>query len=410
MSVSDFASTDGQTVSDAIMKGIGQRMKTSNEKTRHRVVVGLVGIIGIFALLGVAQIVVQKRENPPTKIVTQAPENSPAEIVTQIPENPPTVAAPDLELLDFVPVDETPFDRELEPVEDALRATYSRAEGEPTMSTVSEWLKEFQSIPSEKASSKTKALVLYIRMRKAGAGDTVAFVIGDIKPFTGRAGWLLWRKDETTYILNPDAPIEKDGRITPDQLIGTRQSYMPLYAYRGSQKYRTKDTGPRTPWPNEGSPRSNRPAYWKVASTPYDRQMAHIRSVLSTNRKAGPEVSLDTITLWLEELSSIPYSYHMEWQTPAEVMTRVPSDCKGKALTLYQRLKQNSNGNAFFVIGTRPSPSSKTHCWVDWQAPDGAWYVLDPTYLCRPFRLYEVPVGQYVGEYCFTGSEKLKVK
>ena len=76
--------------------------------------------------------------------------------------------------------------------------------------------------------------------------------------------------------------------------------------------------------------------YISVHSTPYDRQMARIRPILSS--AAGhreQNLSFALVNHWIGDLRAIPYGFSMEWKTPEEVQTSAFADCKGKALGLY---------------------------------------------------------------------------
>src|SRR5947209_3198225 len=83
-----------------------------------------------------------------------------------------------------------------------------------------------------------------------------------------------------------------------------------------------------------------------VESTPYDKQMSRIRPVLLTAKgSASRELSIATVNQWMGDLRGIPYGYHIEWKTPAEVQTGEPADCKGKAVALYERMQANGATN-----------------------------------------------------------------
>src|SRR2546423_9176744 len=68
-----------------------------------------------------------------------------------------------------------------------------------------------------------------------------------------------------------------------------------------------------------------------VGSTPYDRQMARIRPVLTTPASKG-EVSISLVNQWMSDLRSIPYGFTAVWKTPAEAQSGAPADCKAKSV------------------------------------------------------------------------------
>ncbi len=116
-----------------------------------------------------------------------------------------------------------------------------------------------------------------------------------------------------------------------------------------------------------------------VNTTPYDRQMTRIHSVLTS--KVGAQknnLTLGLVNQWMGDLRAIPYGFSPEWKTPSEVQTAPVADCKGKAVALYQRMHASGVDNVRLVIGKRTSFSRKTHAWLEWNV-DGANYVLDPT-------------------------------
>ena len=116
-----------------------------------------------------------------------------------------------------------------------------------------------------------------------------------------------------------------------------------------------------------------------VDTTRYDRQMSRIRPVLLGTASASRQVSLAIVNHWVEDLRDIPYGFHMEWKTPAEVESRRPADCKGKAVALYERIQKRGGKNVRLVIGKRAPTSRTTHAWLVWETENGT-YVLDPPF------------------------------
>jgi len=146
-----------------------------------------------------------------------------------------------------------------------------------------------------------------------------------------------------------------------------------------------------------------------VDSTPYDRQMNRIRPVLTSvkSTSAARHVSLSTVNQWMEDLRDIPYGYHMEWKTPSEVESREPSDCKGKAVALYQRMHACGATNVRLVIGKRAPTSRMTHAWLVWETVGGT-YVLDPTFNWMASNSEQISESAYVPLYAYTGRTKYK--
>ena len=78
-------------------------------------------------------------------------------------------------------------------------------------------------------------------------------------------------------------------------------------------------------------------------STPYDHQMARIQPILNTPAPLWHrELSLlSFVNHWIGELRAIPYRFSTEWKTPSELAHEPTGDCKGKAVALYQRMREN---------------------------------------------------------------------
>ena len=73
-----------------------------------------------------------------------------------------------------------------------------------------------------------------------------------------------------------------------------------------------------------------------IKSTPYDKQMSRIRSILDSEiQHGGGHVSLGMVNYWVGDLRSIPYGFTREWKTPAETESGAPADCKAKAVYFF---------------------------------------------------------------------------
>ena len=148
------------------------------------------------------------------------------------------------------------------------------------------------------------------------------------------------------------------------------------------------------------------PVFFAVNSTPYDNQMARVHAVLQRARTGqGTAVSLRLVNHWIESLRAIPYGFSTQWKTPAEVESGAASDCKGKAVALYEKMRSAGASNFLLVIGKRTSSSRSTHAWLEWSTSSGI-YVLDPTINWMAYRIDEVGKDRYVPFYAFSGHHK----
>lgn len=144
-----------------------------------------------------------------------------------------------------------------------------------------------------------------------------------------------------------------------------------------------------------------------VRATPYDRQMARIRSELTIGSgRSATGVSLSTVNHWMSDLRSVPYAYHRVWQTPRQVESGAGTDCKGKAVALYRRMKANGAHNVRLVIGRRTKWSGRTHAWLEWNTARGK-YVLDPTFSANAIPSRQVG-SRYLPLYAYAGGRKFR--
>lgn len=149
--------------------------------------------------------------------------------------------------------------------------------------------------------------------------------------------------------------------------------------------------------------------YITVKSTPYDRQMTRIRSVLTSSTADHKEqnLSLALVNNWIGNLRAIPYGFSMEWKTPDEVRSSTYADCKGKAVALYNAMHDRGATNIRLVIGKRSWTSRKTHAWLEWATTNGT-YILDPTINWSAFRAERAGHSSYIPLYAYAGSEKFR--
>jgi hypothetical protein len=142
--------------------------------------------------------------------------------------------------------------------------------------------------------------------------------------------------------------------------------------------------------------------------TPYDHQMARIQPVLSTPvPPRHRDLSLLLVNHWIGELRAIPYRFSVEWKTPSELAHEPTGDCKGKAVALYQRMRENGAGDLRLIIGRRAPTSRSTHTWVEWTT-ESATYVLDPTINWTAQRMNEIADNSYVPYYAYAGSRRYR--
>jgi hypothetical protein len=148
--------------------------------------------------------------------------------------------------------------------------------------------------------------------------------------------------------------------------------------------------------------------YVNVNSTPYDRQMSRIHSVLVSKTTGGKQnLSLALVNHWIGDLRGIPYGFTMEWKTPEEVQTGAVADCKAKAVALYNRMHSCGAENFRLVIGKRMSTSRKTHAWLEWSTA-GSTYVLDPTINWAACRADRLGRSSYIPLYAYAGARKYR--
>src|SRR6476661_60508 len=142
--------------------------------------------------------------------------------------------------------------------------------------------------------------------------------------------------------------------------------------------------------------------------TPYDHQMARIQPVLNAPTSLHHSVlPLSLVNQWIGELRAIPYSYSMEWKTPSELAHEPTGDCKGKAVALYQRMRENGARDLRLVIGRRAPTSRSTHTWLEWTT-ESATYILDPTIRWTAQTGNEIADNSYVPYYAYTGSRRYR--
>ena len=150
----------------------------------------------------------------------------------------------------FVNVKNTPYDQQMARIRPVLLAAneFAQTRSDLTLGVVDRWSGDLRSIPygftrewktpaetesGAPADCKAKALDLYQRMQASGARN-VRLVIGR---HTSRSrcthAWVEWETEGGTYVLDPTL----NWRAFSADRLG-RNSYIPLYAYAGSRKFR----------------------------------------------------------------------------------------------------------------------------------------------------------------------------
>ena len=153
----------------------------------------------------------------------------------------------------YVTVNSTPYDRQMTRIRPILTSGSARHTEMVSLALVNNWIGNLRAIPygfsmewktpqevqlGAYADCKGKAVALYNSMRSRGV-DNVRLVIGK-RTWTSRKthAWLEWTTTNGTYILDPTINwaafrAERAGR----------SSYIPLYAYAGTKKFRAEANG-----------------------------------------------------------------------------------------------------------------------------------------------------------------------
>jgi hypothetical protein len=147
----------------------------------------------------------------------------------------------------FLSVNSTPYDRQMARIQPVLFSKNSHKEN-LSLGMVNHWIQDLRGIPygfsnewktpaevdsAAFADCKGKAVALYEKMSSCGA-QNVRLVIGHRTPTSRKThAWLEWTTESGNYVLDPT--INWSACRSAD--VGNH-SYIPLYAYAGSRKYR----------------------------------------------------------------------------------------------------------------------------------------------------------------------------
>lgn len=148
----------------------------------------------------------------------------------------------------FLPVATTPYDHQMSRVHAILCAKNTAPKETLSLLLVNQWMQDLRAIPygfsmewktpaevesGLAADCKGKAVALYDMMRSRGA-ENVKLVIGKRSWISQKTHtWLEWTTATGTYVLDPTINWSAE---RAEQLA--ESSYIPLYAYSGSRKYR----------------------------------------------------------------------------------------------------------------------------------------------------------------------------
>jgi predicted transglutaminase-like cysteine proteinase len=148
----------------------------------------------------------------------------------------------------FLAVSSTPYDHQMTRIEPVLTGKASSRTEEVSLGLVNQWMGELRAIPygfsvewktpaevqnGPAADCKGKAVALYQRMHAAGA-QNVRLVIGKRTVLSRKThAWLEWNTEAGTFVLDPTI----NWTACRAERLGNA-SYIPLYAYAGSRKYR----------------------------------------------------------------------------------------------------------------------------------------------------------------------------
>ena len=152
----------------------------------------------------------------------------------------------------YLKVTSTPYDRQMSRITPVLFSKTGSANQNLSLTLVNQWIESLRAIPygfspewktpaevqSEPvADCKGKSVALYEKMCAHGA-EHVKLVIGKRTAFSRRThAWLEWNTDTGTYVLDPTI----NWSACRADKLGDR-TYIPLYAYAGTHKYRVTTT------------------------------------------------------------------------------------------------------------------------------------------------------------------------
>ena len=149
----------------------------------------------------------------------------------------------------LLPVKTTPYDKQMSRIRLVLMTEAPEGGNKVSLGMVNHWMGDLRSIPygftkewktptetqsGSPADCKAKAVALYDRMQIHGATN-LRLIIGK-RTATSRSthAWLEWDTQNGTYVLDPTI----NWKAYQGRDVG-RRSYIPLYAFAGTRKFRT---------------------------------------------------------------------------------------------------------------------------------------------------------------------------
>lgn len=153
----------------------------------------------------------------------------------------------------LISVDSTPYDRQMTRIRPILSTKQSARKQDISLALVNHWIQDLRGIPygftpqwktpsevqtAPVADCKGKSVALYQRMNSHGA-QNVRLVIGK-RTRTSRKthAWLEWHTETGRYLLDPTINWVAS---RADEV--NNATYLPLYAYAGTRKYRAGTSG-----------------------------------------------------------------------------------------------------------------------------------------------------------------------
>lgn len=133
-------------------------------------------------------------------------------------------------------------------------------------------------------------------------------------------------------------------------------------------------------------------------STPYDRYMSPVRTVLSQLGQQKP--SMEQVKKLM--IQGRGFHYRMEnpyvAAMPQTTAAKRSGDCKDKALWLCSQL---GDSDVRFVIGKTEAGVRISHAWVLWRN-EGRWWLLDCTLKSAPIPADSLPENRYIPLYSYS--------
>ena len=133
------------------------------------------------------------------------------------------------------------------------------------------------------------------------------------------------------------------------------------------------------------------------SSTPYDRYMNPVQSVLS--HLGSQKASMEQVRKVMVQGRSFHYRMDNPYVAamPEKTARTHTGDCKDKALWLCDQL---GDSDVRFVIGKTEPSARISHAWVMWKN-EGRWWLLDCTLRSAPIPADTLPENRYIPLYSY---------